>query len=654
MADITRKAGDFSLTIEGVEYPFLVLIDQQGLKQWNDGLAPMVSPQFNTGGFSYQNIPPEIEVIEAFEDFSGGAGFEHEPSGSVFTKRTRYNYAQGLDLSYGRAMPALKRVAVLESDGTAIGAAPTKFFHSPLLGLYMIAGAYIYKWDLASTSWVEKDNATATFSGVSYTDILEINGKLVALRGTTADYKTSTDGTTWTAFTAEDENGDFAVLRGNSSDIAAIWKININVVKANTAPAASGWAGSDQAGNTSETVRGAAVVDNTMYFFKDTGVYSYDGVNINDLMHTTYVDSYNGKNPYVWRDGKVYFPWERRLRQWNPYGDTEDPSGVAYPRPGMSSNELLGPITAISGDANWLYIAVKNRAGNTYIMRGNETAGNWVWHNWKYLGANDCNALSVVGPGILHATNPAVVFGYGTAGHYVVLPQQDLLPTEDPACRFEVAEGTCYFPYVDFGATYEKFLNRGSVLGYGLSGGRYATLSYEIDRNGTVTSLVSATEPPLTETATSTEVTFLLVRPVLKMATGDDQATATVDGISFGATLNPERKQTWSPVVILSDGAMTRDGVDTENWASAAVMRRILFGSVRRRMTLSDRDSNEHTVRLLDIKGVAMKDKNDGDHEYESSAYQLSLVEIDTLTSDEEVGIYDDVSYDTNVVEGAS
>ena len=69
-----RGEADFYLDIEGVEYPFH-LATANGLKQWGDGYAPMLAPQIRTTGFGYEHVPPEIEVVEPFEDFRGGAGF---------------------------------------------------------------------------------------------------------------------------------------------------------------------------------------------------------------------------------------------------------------------------------------------------------------------------------------------------------------------------------------------------------------------------------------------------------------------------------------------------------------------------------------------------------------------------------------------------
>ena len=641
MPQPSKTSYDFALTIDGVRWPIFVA-KQNGVKQWGDGLAPMVAPQVRMGKFGEDHIPPEIEVLESVEKFTGGAGYA--TSDDV---NTVYNYARGLDASWeDRVFVSLQRRATLESDGTAIAAAPVKFYQSSY-GLYMLAGAYIYKWDLSSATWVERRNSSGTFSGAAYKDMTELDGVLYASRGSSADYDYSTDGTTFAAFTDADENADVFTQRGNGSDVAAVWKVLTNVIKTTTSGINGGvaWAGSDEAGNTGETVQSIVTVDNDIYVFKKEGFYRYDGVNTQDVWKTQYIASSNGKNAYLHANGKIYVTYGRRLLEYDPYGDTA--LTPIYPVDGMDSLELLGDITAIGGSDTHVKFAVKNRAGNTYLMRGRKRGGEWAWHPTNYLGANDCNALLDVGPGAMHTTHPASVFGYGSAASYVVLPRENMLPVDDPTVTFETTEGQLYGSYVDYGSkTIPKFLNRGMVLGYGVSASRYATLKYEIDRNGTETTLVSATTSGTTEANTASEVSFNLLRPIIYMATGDTAASPSIDAFTVGATLNPRRKRLWNPVVELSEDDEFRGGGITSSLASVDTQRRALFGAVRKRITLTDRAHIDYTVRLLDIQPVGLYDKESGGAESDSVGYQLTLVEITTLTSDATTGIYDESVYD--------
>ena len=657
MADMSRSAADFYLTVEGVEYPMFLALDENGNKQMGDGLAPTIAPQVRTSGFGYDHIPPNIEIMAPFERFTGGCGFSkpRPVSDGVVHGSRFYDYSRGADLSFDDAMVvALERRAMLESDGTAIAAAPDGFFDSTL-GFFMWAGAYIYEWDLATVAWIQRDDATATFSGAAYTDMAELDGVLYAARGNAADYKYSTNGTTWTAFTDADENADVFAVRGNSSDVASVWKVNDNIIKATVSGINGGtaWAGGDEVGHTSETTYRAITVDNDIYTFKREGFYRYDGVNTQDVWKTRYFDASNGKNAFLWVDGKIYSTYGRRLLQYDPYGDTS--LRPIFPTPGMDSMEVIGTVAALGGDNTNLYIAVKNQAGNTYVMKGSESNnGLWAWHTIAYLGANDCDALYVTGPGVLHATNPCIVYGRATAANYTVLPTQGMSPVDDTACTFETAEGVVYVSRVDYGAAaIPKFLNRGALLGYNLSGGRYATLSYEADRSGTITTLVSATSSGLTEGNEAAEVEFGLISPVLYVRTGDASSSPRVAAFAIGATPNPARYKQWAPTVILSDALEGRDGGQSDAaFPGAAAMRRILFGAVNKRVTLTDRDRSTFTVRMLDIQPAGLKDRAVGGHEYETSSYQILMVETAATSSAEIVGIYDESDYNAGHVFG--
>ena len=213
---VTPDAYDFRLTVDSVEYGFL-LAEQEGVRQLNDGLAPFITPQFRTEAFGYDHTPPEIEVPMAVESWEGGAGYDLAATGGGVSTN-RYAYSRGIDLSHeDRAFLSPKQQTALESDGTAIAAAPARFFDTSL-GFFMLAGAYIYEFDTTTTTtskWVQRDDATGTFSGAAYKDLVELDGILYASRGANADYKYSSDGVTWTAFTDADENSDYFVTRGN-------------------------------------------------------------------------------------------------------------------------------------------------------------------------------------------------------------------------------------------------------------------------------------------------------------------------------------------------------------------------------------------------------------------------------------------------------
>lgn len=534
----------------------------------------------------------------------------------------------------------------------SFGGAPVKFYQSSL-GFFMLAGAYIYEYDLTTNTWVLRDDASA--QSASYKDIVELDGVLYATRGSTVTYKYSLDGITWTLFTGSDFRAEYIAARGNGSDVAALWSNASHVIQTTTDGRNGGvaWAGSDEMGHSSETARSMIVVDNTIYLFKQEGIYSYDGVNSQDVWKTQSVNATNGKNAFLWSNGKIYVPYGRKLLEYDPYGDTA--LEYVYPtKPTIDSLELRGDVTAIGGDDNNLYIAIKNRAGNTYIMKGYNSGGFWVWHSILYLGANDCNVLAIVTPGIMHATNPVLVYGYDTSTRKVVLPQDGIHPSDDPMCVFDTTEGVLYGSYLNFGAkTFNKFLNRGMMLGTNLSAGRYATLKYETDRSGSESTLVEAVSAGITDTDVSGEVEFALVRPVLYMATGDESSSPVVDAFALAATLNPRRKRMWQPVVLLDDQQLMKFGGSNNDYLpSVHDLRQALYGATTKRITMTDHDQHSYTVRLLDIRPAALVDKVQGGNERDLYAYQLVIVEVNTLSTDQTVAIYDESTYDSGHVYG--
>ena len=129
------------------------------------------------------------------------------------------------------------------------------------------------------------------------------------------------------------------------------------------------------------------------------------------------------------------------------------------------------------------------------------------------------------------------------------------------------------------------------------------------------------------------------------MGTGDDSSTPAVDSLALFATLNPRRKRKWEPVVLLSDELLLREGVDMDEVPSALALRRILYGALTKRVVMVDREGLTYRCRLQDMQGVSLKDKTQGGVERDQSAYQLSLVEITALTTDETGAVYGESGY---------
>jgi hypothetical protein len=665
---VVKDVYDFRLTIDGKEYGFL-LAENEGVKQWNDGLAPFITPQFRTGAFGYEHTPPEIEVPIAAEDWSGGAGYDLSATGGSVSSNI-YNYSRGVDLSYENRVflsPALQDIP--QSDLTAIDFPPTKFLYNSY-GLHMIAGYHIYKYETSSDTWVMVNDGSAAALPVStggtqyYTDIVEHNGILFAARSSpessddAVSYRYSIDGLTWiqaslAASLFGNIYADYFTVKGNSSSVSNLWKTRGNLILNNPdgtdygSFGSSSWSGTDEIGHTSETPTGLVTVNNDIWMFKKEGIYVYDGVAGQDIWTTKYVKDTNGRNPFLWIDNYIYVVYGDRLLQLNPFNSDLLP---VYPNPAQDSLETKGEITAVGGDSQFLYIAVKNTEGNTYILKGRPNGG---WHTLTYLGANDCNALVLVPPGVVHDDNPALVIGYGTGSGYYILPRNQSKPDEDDNCVFEDS-GFVVGSYINFGAkSFNKFLNRASLLGDGISAGRSVTLKYETDRSGTEVTLVEATSSGITEADETDDVQFNQIRYILHMATGDDVITPAVDSLALYATLNPRRKHIWRPVVALSDSLQLASGADANtSQPSATKLKEMLFGAVTKRITLQDDQHHTYTVRLLDINSTGKIAKQIGGKRHDATGYQMTLVEIRAINTNQTVAVYGEHSYGQGAVFG--
>lgn len=644
-----QREADVLLTYLGNQVGFKLALDPTGRPSWRPSMAPMIAPQVRQDSISYAYLPPEIDIVTAFETFIKGCGIT-DILDVTDVAPSVYNYSQGIDLSY----PQRAYVAAKQNATSSIAAAPSGFWNGSL-GFYMRAGAYIYKWDLASLSWVLKDDASA--DSVAYTDLMEMNGKMYAPRGNTVDYKYSTDGTTWTAFTDSDNNFFKFVVRGIASGAAVLWGLKngtLNGSLKNTTNGANGgvaWSAGDQVAHTSETVGSLIELDDSMFVFTTGGIYRYTGT-VQESVWTggrKMLTATNGVGAFLWDDGMIYVPYGDRLLQANLLGSQLNPPKLEFVFPTgdqLGNSQINGSITAITGDANWLYVAIKNVAGDTYIMRGKPSDG--IWHTWLYLGANDCNALEIVGAAVGVTSNPALFFGYGTTCRYAILPRANARPEDDTNYRFDTATGTVYGPWMTVGTKqFKKLLNGGRLICENVSAGKPITLSYEIDNSGTAVSMVDAVSDGVTATNTSGEIAYRRVRYVITMLTADASTSPRLLGALLHSVLMSPRKRMWEFDVELSPVMSVRGG---SRW-DRREQERFLFAMDEGLVTLYDRVGRTFDTRLITVGASAgLLDSPRGDIE----TYHVVLAEIAETTeqSTSDLLVLDQDAYDAGKVWG--
>ena len=635
----TRDLGGYDLFLEfdSTKVGLLLQEGEDGKKAWWPGVAPLLTQQINTGSFSYQQIPSEVEVPVPFESWRLGIPhvFNDHAAAGIGTLANLefpgYYYSHGIDASnVGCLLLSPLGNNIPESDDTAIAGAPARFIDSTL-GFFVLAGQYIYEVDTGTLKWTEVDDASS--DGENYIDIVEMNGVLYATRGDGADYKFSTDGTTWQAFTDSDNNFKFFTVRGQNTGNSILWGIKENGNVRNTTNGQNGgaaWSGADTVGHTSETVNGLVTANDDLYIFKKEGIYRYTGSSAEDVWTGAkqMLHSQNGVNPFVWVDGLCYAPYGNGLLQYAPIGDTLSGVDLQFIFPEHPSEEINGDITAIGGDSHWLYVAVKNAAGNTYILKGNpyRNGGHGEWHTFLYLGANDCNALIVASATSVHSANPTLIIGYGTGAYYYILPRQNLRPDQDSNCTFDTgASNKLVGTWHEVGAeAYKKWLNNGQVIGDNVTAGRPIGLKYEIDNSGSEVAILSATSDGDTLTAVTGDIQFNKIRPIITMETNDSGQTPCAEGIIFNTTPNPPRKRMWSFEVVVGDDLELRGGGRSR--LSGRDLEQFLFNALEKRCTLYDRRGRTFTVRVVDVRGVGINETDAAD----ISGTQVRAAEIST------------------------
>ena len=639
---------DFTLTMASKTYGYMLFTDPQtGQKHWNEGLAPLLSPQQRTTEFSYEHIPPEIDVPVAFEDWSKGAGLTEYTTGVTIPGTSvtvtgnspkGYNYSRNIDLSSGiRAYQSPARQADDASTGGAIAAAPTQFWYSATFGLWCMASIYLYKYDLSSGTWVLKD----TGSG-AYTSVAELNGVMYASISGYA-YHYSTDGTTWTTSTLGGSLTnyivDLFVTRNNG-----LWAMRSESLYTTTNGQNGGstWSAATIVGSTSESTKSMVTVNADIWIFKREGIYLFDGTTVTEVYTPTFIDSVNGTYAYVHSDGHIYVVYERSLLSVDPFGTSTSPIHTVYPL--HTSEEIKGTISQITGTFVELFFTVTNPDGRTYLMKLNPDPEAEVPHTYAYLGTATNSACLVVSGGVAHATNPCLVTGYSTAAVHYILPRANLRPEDDELYEYETSTGIVYGPWVAFGArAFNKFLNRGTVLTLNATAGQPVLLAYALDNSTTATTLVTAVDPGLSEANTSGTVSFNRLQYQITMNAASVAQSPILVAATLHATMNPPRRRMWKPLIVIAPSLLMRNGVKDNQ--DSNIIKEALFSGAVERITMVDRNNHSFIVRLLDIQEQQLLPTETGGTLRDHQVFQLAIAEISPLTTELPTGIYGDDVY---------
>ncbi len=403
-------------------------------------------------------------------------------------------------------------------------------------------------------------------------------------------------------------------IRGSDSGDPVLWALNsVGDIRSSVAPIVPTWSAADatQVGQASTAITGMQQIDNTFYVFRENEIISYDGTTVSTVFASpTFRIPTGAGRPFLWVDGHIYFTYNSTLYQFKQLNNEI----TAIWPPAAGNGELNGTITAITGDDRSLFFAVKNVAGNTYIMKGDprrpitvDTELVFPFHTMAYRGASDSNAL-LVAPAdadALSSTNPQLVFGDGTSADYFILPRDGMRPEDDSNVTFDTtADRFVFGSFVDFGArTFPKYLNRGIVIGDDMDANDTIELQYQ-EPGGAATTIVTANSGEQAEGTLSTEIKFQSVRYKGILNNGASSTTPILQGFSLHATPDPPRKLMWVFSVQIDTAGINSAGMQQTS-GDAKELHDHLMNSRNEYVTFTDLYGTDNTVKVLDVTGVS-------------------------------------------------
>lgn len=597
-----RHGGIYDMWIEygGVRLPFNIARDDGHAIQWFEGFAPINAPERNSAGFGYEATPAHLDSPLQYPSWEGGSGQLYAPAGKRVTNR--YSYSQNVDMSYGdRAYKSPARQA-----STDLTAAIIKKIFTPL-GTFAIVADEVWEYNTGTDVW------DSVLTGVTPTDIVMFGTHLVVFCGANSyEYSTTGASASWTTSTATGHEYHFGLVRSGSGGSPVLWAVNADGAMNSATDitnATEDWAADTQIGDTWETVNGLALINDEFMILKDTGVYLYDGVTKFDLYPAaTEALANNGKHSVVWLDGLLYLNLGDKVQQ---YDAARRSFKQVWPVPGEPAHpELNGTITAMGRTNEHVYFALKNAAGNTYLMRGDPAVGGF--HSWVYQGANDCTSISGQRAGAIHASNPVLLAGYGTFASFYILPGPNLRPENDASYQFTTTDGFVVWPWLDGGAAlHSKFMTYGKISGETLINDpaagfvRTMTWAYAIDGSSLVTDLTVAETAGVTVGVPSDALKYTWMQARLTMSTDDTTISPVFKGGVIGSTPNPPRRRTWRGVLDLH-GITVGPRAKGQGKEDEEVLREHLFNSSSSRVLLYDRWGRRWVAKMHDVQQASL------------------------------------------------
>lgn len=330
----------------------------------------------------------------------------------------------------------------------------------------------------------------------------------------------------------------------------------------------------------------------------------------------------------------LFFPREYGLWSYQP--DTQT-SGVAqnispWASIGVRPPNARGLVTAIQGSARWLYYAIENVAGETWVNVHDSRSG--VHHTLFDLGLNACDALAISS---LIGTEQRLYFGYGNALGLCILPKDGDAAVDYSGSRFS-AEGYLDLPDIDFDLPDEiKVPLHLDVVTEGVAAGSQmieVQVSYD---GGGYSSLGYVTMSPKTK-LTFEPLTMRRIGLRLIFTTTNSRYSPQLRGLVVRANVNPEVYRIWSFEIKTPAGStmqLTDDGV--RPYADVRRLWRLMEEGLP--VSFIDRWNDTWNVRILDLKELETLSEVDKTPE---TRVAVQLLQIASIMTDAHGARYDD------------
>lgn len=371
------------------------------------------------------------------------------------------------------------------SGGAYVGMA---YFNS---GAYLVSAGSFYVWDSTLNYFTEKESLT------SITDICVYNGKLYVALGSTSAYQYSSDGDTFTASTAVDDDFTYFMVAPSFDGLThVLYGADSNYVKVTSNPDNGGteWSDAHYIGDSTTSITALMLHQNMVLVGKPDGLYHIrsDESVVPMLPELQLAQSSNNFRYHVNYKGRLYFSLDTRIGEITEYGKYN----VIDPFQNIDDMVTKGKCVGLSCDRDYLYASMYNGA-NTVLYKGYKDDNyKWCWSPIYYHSGNagTINVMQV-------SSNNTMLWIYHSSLtlYYTTLSDN---PLADANYEFNSA-GYLITSWYDAGdRDWTKILEsivcecRGwdndTPTGSDLSANVSVTIYYEIDETGTWTQIDTA------------------------------------------------------------------------------------------------------------------------------------------------------------------